>query len=212
MIPVSTSILAKAIVDLEGQEQYQGLMSDTAQCFKQVNSQALAPLHVHISSLSALEESASSSAEGEGGEANSSSPTENSSSQRKPIQTTAEVHNVDSSSQVSSQDCQKDQTVVQMDTNEANGQKRGTASSSDEESSSAGARSENPELQAQRAPVEFRGEVRGGQSVYGRVHSVANATLLTSRAPSTSSLIPSSNYRDSMLDRLSRSQFHDPWS
>ena len=62
---VSTSILAKAIADIEGEEQYQGLMSDTAQCYKRVNSQASAPLDV-TSSLSAQEESASSSTEGEG--------------------------------------------------------------------------------------------------------------------------------------------------
>ncbi len=76
-------------------------MSDAAQCYKQVNSQALAPLDIS-SSLSALEESASSSAEGEGSTANSSSPTEDSSSQHKSIQTMADVHNVNSSSQVSS--------------------------------------------------------------------------------------------------------------
>ncbi len=103
---VSTSILAKAIVDLEGQEQHQGLTSDVIQCYKQVNSQALAPLDFS-SPLSPLEESASSLAEGQGGEVNSSSLTEDSSSQRKSIQTTADVHNVSSSSQFSSQDCQK---------------------------------------------------------------------------------------------------------
>ncbi len=101
--------------------------------------------------------------------------------------------------------------MVQMDTDEADGQKLGTASSSDEESSSGGARSENPELQA-RVLVELQVEVGGGQSLYGGVHSVANETLLTSRAPFTSSSIHSSNYRDSTLDHLSRSQFHDTWS
>ena len=91
---VSTSILAKAIADIEGEEQYQGLMSDTAQCYKRVNSQASAPLDIS-SSLSALEESASSLTEGEGGEANSSSAIDESSSWRQSTQTTADVHNAD---------------------------------------------------------------------------------------------------------------------
>ena len=77
------------------------LMSDAAKCFKSFNTQASAPLDVS-SSLSAQEESASSSAEGEGGEANSSSAIEESSSQRKSVQTVADVHNV-SLSQISSQ-------------------------------------------------------------------------------------------------------------
>ncbi len=46
---VSTSILA--IVDLEGQEQYRGLTSDFVQCYKQVNSQALAPLDFFLPPL-----------------------------------------------------------------------------------------------------------------------------------------------------------------
>ena len=37
--------------------------------------------------------------------------------------------------------------MIEMDTDEADGQKRGEASSSDEESSRGAARSENPELQ-----------------------------------------------------------------
>ncbi len=103
---VSTSILAKTIVDLEGQERYQGLTSDAVQYYKQVNSQTLAPLDFS-SPLSPLEESASSAAEGERGGVNSSSLTEDSSSQCTSVQTTADVRNVNSSSQFSSQDCQK---------------------------------------------------------------------------------------------------------
>ena len=143
-------------------------MSDAAQCYKRFNSQASAPLDVS-SSLSAQEESASSSTEGEGGETNSSFAIEESSSRHQSAQTTANVHNADNSSQVSSQTHQKEQTVVQMDTNEANGQKRGEASSSDEESSRGAARSEKPELQ-DRVPVEFQGRVGGVQSLYGGVH------------------------------------------
>ncbi len=61
--------------------------------------------------------------------------------------------------------------------------------------------------------VEFRGEVRGGQTSIGGVHSVANETLLPSRAhTSTSSSVQASTHRDSTLDRLTRAQFHDPWS
>ena len=156
-----------------------------------LDSQALAPFDVS-SSLSALEESQISSSEGEGGEATSSSAIEESSSQRKPVQTTANVHNVDSS-QVTSQTRQQEQTakeqttVVQMDMDEAKGQKQGAASSLDEEVSSGGnARSENPDFQI-RGSVEFRGEVGGGQSSYGGVYSVANETLLTSRAHSSTS-------------------------
>ncbi len=208
---MSTTVLSNGIIELECKEQYQGLMADAAQCYKKVNLQDLAPLDVS-SSLSALEESPNSSSEGEECEATSFSAIEESSSQRKPVQTMATVLNVDSS-QVSSQTHQKEQTVIQMETDEANGQERGAASSSDEESSHGGnARSENPNLQT-RGSVEFRGEERGGQSRYGAVHSVANETLLTSRAlSSTSSSIRTSTYRDSTLDYLSRAQFHDPRS
>ncbi len=178
-------------------------MSDAAQCYKRFNSQASAPLDVS-SSLSAQEESASSSA-------NSSSTIEESSSQHKSAQTTADVHNADNSSQVSSQTQQKEQTAIEMDTDEADGQKRGEASSSDEESSRGATHSENPELQ-DRVPVESRGRLGGVQSLYGRVHSVANETLLNSRASSSSSSIRSTVNRDSRLDHLSCSQFLDPQS
>ncbi len=205
---MSTTILSNAIIDLEGKEQYQGLMSEAAQCYKNANSQALAPLDVS-SFLSALEELPVSSSEGEGGEATSSA-IEESSSQRKPVQTTATVHNVDSS-QVSSQTRQQDETVVEMETDEANVQKWGAAHGSDKESSAGNdARSENPDLQTKES-VEFRGEVRGGQSIYGGVHSVVNETPLTSRAHSSSSSSTRTS-RDSTLDRLSCAQFHDPWS
>ena len=207
---VSTSIIAKAIADIEGFEQYQDLMSDAAKCFKRFNSQASAPLDVS-SSLSTQEELASSSTEGEGGEANSSSAIEESSSERKSVQTTADIHNIDNSSKVSSQTQQKEQTVIQMDTDGVNGQKRGEASSSDEESSRGAVCSENPELQ-DRVPVESRGRVGGVQSLYGGVHSVANETLLNSRVSSSSSSIRATDNRDSTLDCLSRSQFLDPRS
>ncbi len=61
--------------------------------------------------------------------------------------------------------------------------------------------------------LSSRGEVGGGQSSNGGVHSVANETLLPSRAhTSTSSSVLASTYRDSTLDRLSRAQFRDPQS
>ena len=97
------------------------------------------------------------------------------------VQTTADVHNVNIFPSFPAKTVRS-----QMNTDKPIGQERGMASSSVEESSSGGVRFENPELQAQE-PVEFRGEVRGGQSLYGGVHLVANETLLTSRAPSTSS-------------------------
>ncbi len=78
---VSSSVIAKTIARVEGYLQYQELMSDAAKCYKSFNTQALAPLDVSAS-LSAQEESAGSSVEGEGGEANSSSHIEESSSQR----------------------------------------------------------------------------------------------------------------------------------
>ncbi len=159
------------------------------------------------SSLSAQEESACSSTEGEGGEANSSSVIKESSSQRKSVQTAADVHNV-SLSQISSQVQQKEQTVIQMDTDKVVAQERGESSSSDEESSRVGVRSENPELQA-REPVESRGRVGGVQSLHGGVLSVANETLLDSRTSSSSSSTRANIIKDSMLDHLSRSQFLD---
>ncbi len=76
---VSSSIIAKAIEKVEGYLEYQDLMSGAAKCYKSFNKQALAPLDVS-SSLSAQEESAGSSTEGEGGEASSSSHIEESSS------------------------------------------------------------------------------------------------------------------------------------
>ncbi len=84
------------------------------------NTHSSAPLDAS-SSLSALEESQFSSSDGEGDEATSSSDIEGSSSQNKPLKTTAIVH-VSGSSQVSSPTRQKDQTVVLMDTDEADKQ------------------------------------------------------------------------------------------
>ncbi len=66
---VSSSVIAKTIARVEGYLQYQELMFDAAKCFKTFNTQASAPLDVS-SSLSAQEESAGSSVEGEGGQAN----------------------------------------------------------------------------------------------------------------------------------------------
>ncbi len=88
---VSSSIIAKTIAKVEGYLQYQELMSDPAKCFKTFDTQASAPLDVS-SPLSAQEESAGSSVEGEGGQANSSSHIEESCSQRKSVQTTAQTH------------------------------------------------------------------------------------------------------------------------
>ncbi len=105
-----------------------------------------------------------------------------------------------------------------MDTDGAGGQggeepreQRGESSSSDEGSSRGDVHSENPELKT-RESVEFRGRVGGVQSFHGGVHSVANETLLDSRASSSSSSIRANINRDSMLDRLTRSQFLDPRS
>ena len=183
-------------------------MSDAAKCFKSFNTQASAPLDVS-SSLSAQEESSSSSTEGEGGEANPFSHIEESSSQRKSVQTAAQTHDSNVSlSQVTSQTQQQGHTVIQMDTDEVI-EKQGEFSSSDEESSRGDARPENPELQA-RAPVESRGRVGGVQSFHGGVHSVANETLLDPRAPSSSSSSRADTHRDSTLDRLIQSQFIDP--
>ena len=77
---------------------------------KKTNAQSSAPLDASYS-LPALEESQFSSLRG--GEATSSFAIEGSSSQ--PLKTTATVH-ISGSSQVSSPTRQKDQTVVQMDT------------------------------------------------------------------------------------------------
>ncbi len=215
---VSTSVIAKAIAQVEGYLEYQGLMSDAAKCYKSFNEQASAPLDVS-SSLSAQEESAGSSAEGEGGEPISSPPIGESSSQRKSVQTTAQIHNTnDGLSQVSSPTQQeKRHTVIQMDTDEVAGvrgteepkEKREESSSSGEESSRGVARSENPESLRTQESVESRGRVGGGQSFHGGVHSVANETLLASRASSSSSTARANN-SDSTLNRLSRSQFLDP--
>ncbi len=186
-------------------------MADASECYKKANAQSQAPLDAS-SSLSALESQFSSS-DGEGGgggEATSSSAIEDSSSRNKPLKTTAIVH-VSGSSQPSSPTHQKDQTVVQIDTDEADKQRELGVSSGPDEGMGHGeiARSEKPDLQI-RESVDFGGEVGGGQSNIGGVHSVANETLLTSRASSSSS--HASTYRDATLECLSRSQFLDPRS
>ena len=88
--------------------------------------------------------------------------------------------------------------VVQMDTDEADKQQELGVSSGPGEGTGRGesARSEN------------RGEVGGGQSNTGGVHSVVKETLLTSRASSSSS--HASTHRDDTLEHLSCSQFLNP--
>ncbi len=156
-------------------------MADASQCYKQTNSQSSARLDVS-SSLSALEESSSSLAEGEGGNANCSSATEDS-SQHKFFKTMAIVHD-SNPSQVSSPTNQE-RTVIQMDPDEADKRQELGASLSPGEGTRCGinACSENPELQA-KEPVRSRGEVGGSQSQTGGVHSVSKATLLAPRASS----------------------------
>ena len=184
-------------------------MADASQLYKKANAQAQAPLDAS-SSLSALEESPFSSSGGKGGEATSSSAIEGSSSRDKPLKTTATVH-VSGSSQPSSLTHDKEQTVIQMDTDEADKQWELGVSSGPGEGTGRGesARSKNPDLQTQES-VEFRGEVGGCQSNTGGVHSVANETVLTSRASSSSS--HASTHRDTTLEHLSYSQFLDPQS
>ncbi len=58
--------------------------------------------------------------------------------------------------------------------------------------------SENPELQTWTS-VEPRGEVGGGQSQTGGVHSVLKATLLATRTPITASSAQASTPQDSAL-------------
>ncbi len=104
--------------------------------------------------------------------------------------------------------------MIQMDTDGAVGQggeEQGESSSSDEESSRGDVRSEKPELQTQES-VESRGRVGGVQSFHGRVHPVANETLLDSRASSYSSSIRANVNRESTPDCLVRSQFLNPRS
>ncbi len=74
----------------------------------------------------------------------------------------ATVH-VSGSYQPSSPNCQKDSTVVQMETDEADNQQDLGVSSGQGEGTGCGksARSENPDLQTQES-VEFRGEIGGG--------------------------------------------------
>ena len=149
---------------------------------------------------------------------NPSSHVEESSSQRKSVQTTAQVHDINVSlSQVSSQTQQEKQTVIQMDTDDAAGDQGGEeqrgrreeSSSSDEGSSRGDARSDNPEQLQTRMSVESRGRVGGVQSFYGGVHSVANETLLDSRASSSSSSVrahnPDSTLESSLVLSIPRS-------
>ncbi len=191
-------------------------MADAAACYKKANAQASAPLGTS-SSLSALEESIFFSSDGEGGETTSQSNIEESSSKGKSLQNTCSTRvsdptHVSDPSQASNPTRQEEQTVVQMDTDDADKQQELGASSGQGEDSRCGenAHSENPDLQTQRESVEFRGEVRVGQSNNGGVHSVANETFLPSRAhTSTSSSVQASTHSDSTLDRLSRAEFHD---
>ena len=108
----------------------------------------------------ALEESIFSSSDGEGGEATSQSNIEESSSKRKPLQNTSLTH-VSDPPQVSSPTQYKEQTVVQMDTDDADKQQELGASSGPSEDSRRGenARSENPDLQTQES-VKSRGSRR----------------------------------------------------
>ncbi len=198
-----TKVLADAIIDLEGKEQYIDLVPDASQFYKEANSQSSAPLDVS-SSLSALEESLSSLAEGEGGNSNSSSAMEALSSQSQPVKTTAIVH-VYNPTQVSSPAHQKE-TVIQMDTDEAQGASSSTGKGM---GCDVNVRSENPELQAEES-IKSRGEVRGGQSQTGGVHSVLKTTLLATRTSTiTASSAQASAPQDSTLERLSHSQFYD---
>ncbi len=132
-------------------------MADASECYKKANAQSQAPLDAS-SSLSALEESQFSSSDGEGGETTSSSAIEDSSSRNKLFKITATLH-VSDSSQPSNPTRQKDHTVVQMDTDEADIQRELGASSDPGEGTGRGefTRSENPDLQTQES-VEFRGE------------------------------------------------------
>ncbi len=149
---VSTSIIAKAISDIEGFEHYQDLMSDAAKCFKGLIHKPC-PLWMSPPPSQPRRSRLAPRRRERGARQTPplllrSLPHSVSSSRLRPT-----FINADNTSQVFSHTQQKEQTVVQMDTGEVVGQERGESSSSDEKSSRGAARSENPELQA-RAPVE----------------------------------------------------------